>query len=66
MCAKRSLSGCDGEVEDFVTDTSKKLISLRTRRKDGIECPTSSGKAFIPTSWIAITGLLVFLTINAL
>lgn len=41
MCAKRSLSGCDGEVEDFVTDTSKKLISLRTRRKNGIECPTS-------------------------
>lgn len=66
MCAKRSLSGCDGDVEDFVTDTSKKLISLRTRRRDDIECPTSSGKDFIPTSWVAITGLLVFLTVNAL
>lgn len=44
MCAKRSLSGCDGDVEDFVTDTSKKLISLRTRRRDDIECPTSKSK----------------------
>lgn len=66
LCAKRSLSNCDGEVEEFVTETAKKLSSLRTRRRDDIECLKSSGKAFTPTVWVAIAGLLMFLTMNSL
>ena len=41
MCAKMSISDCEDNVEEYVTEAAKKLSSLKFLRKAEVNCPKS-------------------------
>ncbi|XP_078323186.1 uncharacterized protein LOC111126653 [Crassostrea virginica] len=65
MCAKMSLSNCEDNVEEYITEAAMKLSSLKFLRNAEINCPKSNGPCMSPTIWTIIVCFLLYRKLNS-
>ncbi|XP_056013227.1 uncharacterized protein LOC125682288 [Ostrea edulis] len=64
-CVKMALPNCNNdEVKEYVSENARKLISLKTKRKGGIDCSTSDGALFIPQLSMFLFAVLTWAIIS--